>query len=104
MVIVPSARRLKGRESRIRAQLEVRLEGTQAAAVQTQSRNISLGGLCVRSQQTYPVGHPLHLEIALGGEWLELRGVVAWVQPDQDAVGVRFANVPEEAARRLEAM
>jgi uncharacterized protein (TIGR02266 family) len=89
-------------ESRISARFEVGVGDPSGAAFQVDSVNLSLGGLCLESQQHYPLGHPLRLDIALGAESLQLRGVVAWSRPDQAAVGVRFVDVSEETERRLE--
>jgi hypothetical protein len=52
----------------------------------------------------YSVGRPLQLHVALGGDCLELCGVVAWTQPQEGLLGVRFVHVPEEAGHRLEAL
>jgi uncharacterized protein (TIGR02266 family) len=91
-------------ESRIHAQLNVRVEDAQQATLQTHSRDFSLGGLCITSPRTYPAGHRLQLQIELGGDFLEIYGVVAWTQPREEALGVRFVDVPEEAEYRLEAV
>jgi uncharacterized protein (TIGR02266 family) len=89
-------------ESRISARFEVGVRDPSGAAFQADSVNLSLGGLCLESRQHYPLGHLLQLDIALGAESLNLRGVVAWSLPDRAAVGVRFVDLPEETEHRLE--
>jgi uncharacterized protein (TIGR02266 family) len=99
-------RPLHGRrtESRISARFEVGVSDPVGTEFQVDSVNLSLGGLCLESRQHYPLGHPLQLDISLGTEPLQLRGVVAWSRPEQAAVGVRFVDVSEETERRLEAV
>jgi len=92
------------RESRIYAQLNVQVEDDQEATLQTHARDFSLCGLCITSPRTYPAGHRLHLQIELGGDFLEIDGVVAWTQPREETLGVRFVDVPKEAEHRLEAV
>ncbi len=60
--------------------------------------------MCVRSPRPYAVGHHLAIQIALGGEYLELQGVVTWTNPSEQVHGVHFVDVPPEAEARLEAV
>jgi uncharacterized protein (TIGR02266 family) len=90
------------RESRISARFKVGVRDGSGAVFQADSLNLSLGGLCLQARQDYPPGHALQLEVALGAEPLDLRGIVAWNRPDEAAVGVHFVDVSEEAERRLE--
>ena len=43
----------------------------------------------------------LGLTLVVGSERLPVDGVVAWVRPQQRAVGIRFVEVPEEIRIRL---
>lgn len=75
-----------------------------SAALETDSLNVSLGGLCLRRRGDYPVGHPVRLEILLGDERVDVGGEVVWVHPDDAAMGVRFVEMPLDVERRLEAV
>jgi uncharacterized protein (TIGR02266 family) len=94
---------LRPRETRIPVRVDVRITDAQLSSpVETDSLNLSLGGMCLRSGGDYAVGHPVHLEMMLSGEPVDLDGVVAWVRPDEPALGVRFVEMPLDVERRLE--
>jgi hypothetical protein len=44
------------------------------------------------------------MNILLGDEAVDLRGVVAWSRPQEAELGVRFVDLSEEAGARLEAV
>ncbi len=73
-----------------------------AKAVEATTRNIGLGGLCLKTRRVYRRGDSLRLFIELGGEdELELTAVVAWARPGV-AIGVRFENLTELQRAHLE--
>ncbi len=49
-----------------------------------------------------PVGMLLGLNIVLGDEPFEVRGVVAWSNPRASELGVRFVDLSQEAGSRIE--
>jgi uncharacterized protein (TIGR02266 family) len=83
------------RDERIPARVEVRFEEVAPAmrALRVFSTNVSSGGICLRTQATYPVGHRLALHLAIAGQGLDLTAEVCWVRPE--AVGLRFVEVSE---------
>lgn len=89
---------------RIPARVEVRFkQPAQAArALRAYSLNLSVGGLCLKTDRHYEVGAPLKLTLDTGGETFDLTGVVAWVRGG--AIGVRFENMAEDQRQRLEAL
>jgi Tfp pilus assembly protein PilZ len=63
-----------------------------AEAIEATTRNIGLGGLCLKTQKTYQEGMRLELTIKLGdadGPELKVFATVAWVAPGR-AIGARF--------------
>jgi hypothetical protein len=66
--------------------------------------NVSLGGVCVRTECSVAVAQPLGLRLLLTTGVLEVRGVVAWIQPRTSTIGVRFVDLSEEVAARLESL
>jgi uncharacterized protein (TIGR02266 family) len=91
-------------EERVAARFEVRFQGPEQAAraLRAYSVNLSAGGLCLRTRKAYAVGAPVSIDMQVEGERFELRGVVAWVRPDHEAVGVRFSALSDEDRARLE--
>lgn len=75
---------------RIPARVEVRFQErmTAAKAFRAFSLNFSSGGICLKTDKSYSVGHALQLFITISNEEHELLGVVAWVRGG--AVGIRF--------------
>lgn len=96
----------KGKERRqsrrVEARVEVRFSEANAAAraLRAYSLNLSVGGLCLRTQKTYPVGAAPQLTLKIGGEEFDLLGVVAWTR--NGAIGVRFEDLAERDRQRLE--
>lgn len=94
------------RRSHARAEIRVGVRFASPAelakAVEATTRNIGLGGLCLKTQRVYRRGDPLRLIIELGGEdSLEVAAVVAWARPGV-AIGVRFDNLTELQRAHLE--
>jgi uncharacterized protein (TIGR02266 family) len=88
---------------RFRMRLGVRFNspGELARAVRATTRDIGLGGLCLRTRKAYQPGSDLELVIELGGgESLSLSAVVAWAKPGA-AIGLRFAELDDEQKSRL---
>jgi uncharacterized protein (TIGR02266 family) len=65
-------------------------------------QNISLGGICIRTNRLQEVGAPVDVVLDLPqlGQRLELSGQVVWVnrEPPED-VGIRWTNL--DAERRV---
>jgi Tfp pilus assembly protein PilZ len=66
--------------------------------------NFSVGGICLKTERGYPVGHLLQLVMLVEDERFELEGVVAWVRSREQAIGVRFREVEPAAKERLAAL
>lgn len=71
---------------------------------------IGLGGMFIESSTPQPVGTQLEVEFALPdrpGDWLEVKGTVAWVCPKADqytlspGMGIRFAETSANVRERL---
>jgi Tfp pilus assembly protein PilZ len=90
------------REERVPARIEVRFANTgQAArAFRAYTRDLSVGGLCLKTDRPYVRGEGMFMSIDVGGERLDLTGVVAWVRGD--AIGVRFQGVTREVQKKLD--
>lgn len=86
---------------RFAARIEVRFghASDAARAFRAYSLNLSVGGLCLRTQKRYELGELLRLELDVQSESFLLKGVVAWVR--DGAIGVRFEDVGEEDRERL---
>jgi uncharacterized protein (TIGR02266 family) len=97
-----AVRRERRKERRAPARIEVRFTaGSEAAAaLRAYSLNFSVGGLCLRTEKTYPIGAELKLSLKLEKSNVELTGVVAWER--RGAIGVRFVNLRPEDRERLE--
>jgi len=93
------------RESRLAVQVDVSLAPADdlADTTHTASVNLSLSGLCLRTERRYRVGLPLVLHVTLGTERLDLRGVVVWSRPQTAELGIRLVDLSEETCSRLEA-
>jgi uncharacterized protein (TIGR02266 family) len=92
------------RAQRIPARVEVHFDevGQAAKALKAFTTNVSTGGVCLRTQATYPLGHRLALQLRVAGEQIDLTAAVCWVR--QDAVGLRFVDVSEEHRQVLDAV
>ena len=93
-------------ENRIPARVEVHFrDAAQAAeALRSYAVNFSVGGICLRTEKSYPIGHVLALVLLVDEERFELEGDVAWARPRDHAVGVRFREVEPGARERLAAL
>lgn len=86
---------------RIPARIAVRFghPSDAARALRAYSLNLSVGGLCLRTQKRYELGEVLRLELDTQSDSFVLKGVVAWVR--DGAIGVRFEDMTEEERERL---
>lgn len=100
----------EGEERRATDRIPVRIEvhfrdvAAAAEALRSYALNFSVGGICLRTERTYPVGHLLQLLLLVDEERFELEGVVAWARPREQAIGVRFREVEPGAKERLAAL
>lgn len=92
------------REERIPARIEVRFRESEqvARAIKAYSLNLSVGGLCLRTQKVYAIGHEMTLDMDVAGQSYSLRAIVAWVR--KGTTGVRFVDVSETDRVRLSQM
>ncbi len=100
-VVPPPNRRV---DERIPARFEVRFNQQQdaARALRAYSLNLSSGGLCLRTRKAYEVGTEVNLAMVIGGEAFDLRGTIAWVREEAEAIGVRFIHVKDADRARLQ--
>jgi uncharacterized protein (TIGR02266 family) len=86
---------------RVAATIEIRFSAVQEAAkaLRAFSVNLSVGGLCLKTQKPYRVGSELQLLIDIEGESFEVVGVVAWARGG--ALGVRFTELSDGDKERL---
>src|SRR5262249_24256485 len=75
-----------------------------AEALRSYALNFSVGGICLRTERSYPVGHLLQLGLLVDDERFELEGVVAWARTRDQAIGVRFREVDPAARERRAAL
>ena len=93
-------------ETRIPVRIEVHFRDAAAAAeaLRSYALNFSVGGICLKTERGYPVGHLLQLVLLVEDERFDLEGVVAWSRPREQAIGVRFREVEPGARERLAAL
>jgi uncharacterized protein (TIGR02266 family) len=100
----------EGEERREADRIPVRIEvhfrdvATAAEALRSYAVNFSVGGICLKTDRSYPVGHLLQLVLLVEEERFELDGVVAWARSSEQAIGVRFREVEPGAKERLGAL
>src|SRR5262245_52610800 len=77
---------------RIPVRIEVHFHDAAAAAeaLRSYAVNFSVGGICLKTDRSYPVGHLLQLVLLVDEERFELEGVVAWARGREQAIGVRL--------------
>jgi uncharacterized protein (TIGR02266 family) len=93
-------------EDRIPVRIEVHFRDAPAAAeaLRSYAVNFSVGGICLKTENAYPVGHLISLVLLVENERFELDGVVAWSRAREQAIGVRFREVEPGAKERLAAL
>jgi uncharacterized protein (TIGR02266 family) len=93
-------------DERVSARFEVHFNDTQEAAkaLRAYSLNVSAGGLCLRTRRSYDVGAPVQMDMVVEGQAFQLRGVIAWVRDEAEAVGVRFTEMTEKDRSRLQSV
>jgi len=91
---------------RIPVRIEVHFRDAAAAAeaLHSYAVNFSVGGICLKTERTYPLGHVLQLVLLVDEERFELEGEVAWARAREQAIGVRFREVDPGAKERLAAL
>jgi len=100
----------EGEERRASDRIPVRIEvhfrdaAAAAEALRSYAVNFSVGGICLKTENTYPMGHLLQLVLLVDDERFELEGVVAWSRPREQAIGVRFREVEPASKERLAAL
>ncbi|HEY1904967.1 MAG TPA: PilZ domain-containing protein [Myxococcaceae bacterium] len=88
----------------VRIQVHFRDAAAAAEALRSYAVNFSVGGICLKTERTYPVGHLLQLVLMVEDEQFELEGVVAWARAREQVIGVRFREVDPAAKERLAAL
>jgi uncharacterized protein (TIGR02266 family) len=100
----------QGEERRATDRIPVRIEvhfrdaAAAAEALRSYAVNFSVGGICLKTERTYPLGHVLQLVLLVDEERFELEGEVAWARAREQAIGVRFRQVEPVAKERLAAL
>ena len=100
----------EGEERRAADRIPVRIEvhfrdaAAAAEALRSYAVNFSVGGICLKTERTYPLGHVLQLVLLVDEERFELEGEVAWARAREQAIGVRFRQVEPVAKERLAAL
>ncbi|HTS82332.1 MAG TPA: PilZ domain-containing protein [Myxococcaceae bacterium] len=100
----------EGQERRTSDRIPVRIEvhfrdaAAAAEALRSYAVNFSVGGICLRTERGYPVGHLLQLVLIVDDERFELEGEVAWTRGREQVIGVRFREVDPPAKERLAAL
>ena len=99
-----------GEERRATDRIPVRIEvhfhdaAAAAEALHSYAVNFSVGGICLKTERTYPLGHVLQLVLLVDEERFELEGEVAWARAREQTIGVRFRQVEPVAKERLAAL
>jgi hypothetical protein len=86
---------------RVNARFEVRfsLPGQAANALLAYSKDISVGGLCLKTSRAHDIGDLLELDMVVAQETYHLRAQVAWTR--SGFIGARFVEVSSEDQARL---
>jgi len=100
----------QGEERRTQTRIPVRIEvhfrdaAAAAEALASYAVNFSVGGICLKTERSYPLGHLLQLVLLVEDERFDLEGEVAWSRAREQAIGVRFREVEPAARERLAAL
>jgi c-di-GMP-binding flagellar brake protein YcgR len=99
------------RYPRLQAHVFCRPAGLDLFHARLNTRNLSLGGASILSDEDFKPGHRLELEVVLpSGEFLRCWAEVVWVasrEADGEArydVGLRFTDLAESDIQRLAAV
>lgn len=93
-----------GRKSSTRLSEVMTVVLSQGGAVfVAETRNVSDGGLCLKSEETFPVGTQLHLVFGRPPELprLSTEGIVRWCEGGK-GVGVEIISIRPQDQRSLE--
>ena len=97
-------------EPRVNLAFRVRYKTPDGDHYESRAGGIGGGGLFIESTTPLPVGTKLAMDFSLPeqpSEWLQAKGVVAWVCPKADqytfspGMGVRFTDIQTEARDRI---
>lgn len=97
-------------QARVSLSFHVRYRTTDGTSYEGLASGIGGGGLFIESHEPLPVGTKLFLEFSLPGnaaEWLEAKGVVAWVCPKSDqytfssGMGISFTDIAADVRSRV---
>ncbi len=89
--LAPSERRQSDRKKLI---INVNYEGGDGTGI-ANTRDIGVGGLYMITNAPLETGTPLFMRMSVGGEDLDLDGVVTYTDPNH-GVGIRFQNLSPE--------
>jgi hypothetical protein len=85
---------------RSRLIVDVHFDGADSTGV-AGTKDISVGGLYLSTQEKIPEGATLTIRIPLGGKYVIVKADVVYSNPGH-GVGVRFHRLSEEARRLME--
>ena len=86
--VLPSERRVVDRKKLI---IDVRFEDGDGTGI-ANTRDIGVGGLYMTTTATLDTGMPIVMTVSIGGQTLNLKGVVVYSDPGH-GVGVRFKDL-----------
>ena len=89
--VSPSERRTSDRKKLI---VDVRFDGGDGTGI-ANTRDIGVGGMYMTTTADLDTGMPIMMAISIGGEKLNLKGVVVYADPGH-GVGVRFKDLKED--------
>ena len=93
-------------KDRIQVRIQVDFHGAAAAAeaLRSYAVNFSVGGICLKTENAYPVGHVLQLVMLVEDAKREVDDAHAEARSREQAIGVRFREVEPGAKERLAAL
>ena len=95
--VLPSERRVVDRKKLI---IDVRFEDGDGTGI-ANTRDIGVGGLYMTTTATLDTGMPIVMTVSVGGQTLNLKGVVVYSDPGH-GVGVRFKDLDPSDAEVLQ--